>query len=151
MIRHLFELYAASAPGQAIRNSSWAFAVIEMAHLFALALLGGGLLVAAIGLFGRWLQFPARADGWRGLRAFLAWSLAATAISGVLLVGSNPLKYYFNDAFRVKMLFLAGGLVLAILTDLLAGRHGRIAALAGLATLAAWLAVATAGRLIGLL
>jgi hypothetical protein len=151
MIRHLFELYAASPLGQAIRNSSWDFALLEMVHLFALALLGGGLLVAAIGLFGRWLQFPARADGWRGLRAFLAWSLAATVTSGALLVGVNPLKYYFNDAFRVKMLLLAVALALAILTDFLAGRRGRIAALTGLATLAAWLAVATAGRLIGLL
>ena len=151
MTRHLFEFYAASALGQAIRNSSWAFAVIEIVHLFALALLGGGLLIAVVGLFGRWLQFPARADGWRDLRGFLSLSLAATAGSGVLLVGSNPLKYYFNDAFRVKMLILVGSLVLAILTDLLARLRGRNAALAGLATLAAWLAVATAGRLIGLL
>ncbi len=152
MIQALFKFYAASALGQAFRHSSWAFAVTEMFHLLALAALGGGLLVAAIGLSGLGLQLPDRFGGWRGLRLFLAWSLGATFVSGVLLVGTNPLKYYFNDAFRVKMALLATGLVLAVMTDALVRRSWpRVAAVAGFLTLGAWLAIGLAGRLIGLL
>jgi hypothetical protein len=152
MIRAIFRSYAATDLSQAIRHSSWAFAVIEMFHLLALALLGGGLLVAAIGLSGWGFQFPGRSDGWRGLRRFLTWALAATVLSGLLLVGSNPMKYYFNDAFRIKMLILIAGLGVGAATEIFVSRRWlSFAAVGSFASVAAWLGVALAGRLIGLL
>lgn len=155
MIRKLFELYAATPLSLAIRHSSWAFAVIEVLHLIALAALGGALLVGGLRLIAPAFRFADRTEVWRGLRPVIGWSLAAAIGSGVLLVGSNPLKYYFNDAFRWKMALLASALVVTVATDRLASatanRRALAAGAAAAADLALWLGVGLAGRLIGLL
>src|SRR5206468_3505378 len=52
------EWVAASALGQAISKSSWAFAVIESVHLLALAVIGGAVLMVDLRLLG----FGLRAD-----------------------------------------------------------------------------------------
>lgn len=155
MIRKLFELYAATPLSLAIRQSSWAFAVIEVLHLFALAALGGALLIGGLRLIGPAFRFADRAEVWKGVRPVIGWSLAAAIASGVLLVGSNPLKYYFNDAFRWKMALLAAALVVTIGIDRLASRDANqralVAGAAAVGGLALWLGVGLAGRLIGLL
>jgi hypothetical protein len=155
LIQDLFKLYAATAFSQGIRQSSWAFAVIEMLHLVALAVLCGALLVASLAVSGVAFRFAGRTGAWRGLRPVFYGAFAAALASGVLLVGSNPMKYFFNDAFRWKMGLLAAALALTLAIDRFgleeAGSQalvGRIAAILGLFV---WLSVGVAGRLIGLL
>jgi hypothetical protein len=152
MIHALFAYYAASPLGVAIANSSWAFAVIEVFHLIALSALGGGLLVATLGLSGLVFRFADRRQLWQGLRPLLLWSFAAIAVTGALLVGSNPMKYYFNDAFRVKMLFLGAALIVTFFADRVVDRRFiKLAVICVPVVLILWLGVALAGRLIGLL
>jgi hypothetical protein len=155
MIHALFKLYAATPLSSAIRQSSFDFAAIEMVHLVALALLGGVLLVATLGLCGLGFQFPDRPGAWRGLRITALWALTAAVLSGALLVGVNPMKYYFNDAFRAKMVLLASAIIISVIVDrvVLRGdvRRARLAACGALLGLLLWLGVGLAGRLIGLL
>ena len=81
-------------------------------------------------------------------------ALAALVASGVLLVGSNPMKYYFNAAFRTKIALLAAaarGTAVVIRRTGSAEATPLDARLAAALTLVLWLGVGLAGRLIGLL
>lgn len=142
-----------SALSNAIRGSAslLAFPAIITLHTIAMGFLAGGS--AAIDL--RVLGF---AEGIE-LRAMarympLLWlSAALSAVSGVLLLIAYPTKALTNPVFYVKLGLLALALVLL-------GRVGRAVAAGGehgggrplralaLASLAAWVALITAGRLL---
>jgi len=140
----------------AMNASVWAFAVIEMAHLLALAVLGGAMIVACLRAMTVWLKSVETADLLRALSPIVVIALAVTVVSGGLLFSSAPLKYFFNIAFRSKMLALATALLSYAALYRLAARPPPALpafvqpALAAL-TLALWLAVGVSGRLIGLI
>lgn len=152
----LFRAYAHSTLGQALRRSTWTFAIVEVVHLLALAVLGGVVLVtvaAALGL-GR-ARRPVAATV-LGLRPVFLGGLVTLLVSGALLVGTNPMKYYFNDAFRAKMLLLVLALAATFWLAQQAGHareRGPLVALriAAAVSLILWVGVALGGRLIGLL
>ena len=48
----LFKWLAHSSLGQYMQKSAWAFAVVETAHLIALAALGGSLILVHLGMLG---------------------------------------------------------------------------------------------------
>ena len=80
---------AASALGQVISKSSWAFAVIESVHLLALAVIGGAVLMVdlrllGLGLRGQPLDRVAR-DAW----PWFVGSWVVMIVTGVLAVGLN--------------------------------------------------------------
>lgn len=155
MIRELFRAYAHTPLSVAIQQSSWAFATIEVFHLIALAALGGAVLVGTLRQIAPVFRFAEPARVWAGVRPVIVGSVIAIVVSGVLLVGVNPLKYYFDDVFRVKIAFLALALIATAYVD----RRARIALSGGAqpsriaAAVAAtlWLGVGLAGRWIGLL
>jgi hypothetical protein len=151
------EWLAHSWLGISLRQSSWAFALIEMVHLASLALLGGCLLVAALRVFGWVLAARGIAAVARGLAPLAAVSLLMLIASGLLLFADGPLRYYANVAFRTKLLLLAAALAGAVVTRRLAqltppaaAASMRLKTSAAL-TLALWLGVGIAGRVIGVL
>ena len=94
-----------------IRDSTWAFALIEVFHLFGLTLLLGTLTVLNLRLFGWGLNcYPLRsvaADA-------LPWTFVGMAISitsGILLFVSEAMKCYGSLPFFVKMGLLGAALV----------------------------------------
>ncbi len=149
------EWLAHSWLGHTIRHSSWAFAFIEVVHLAALALLGGSLVVAALRVFGWVLPTRGIAAVARGLVPLAAASLLTLIVSGLLLFADGPLRYYANVAFRKKLLLLAAALAGAVLTRRWAWQTPPAAAAslrlktAAALTLALWLGVGIAGRVIG--
>jgi hypothetical protein len=146
-----------SAVGTGMRNSKWGFALVEMVHLVALALLGGTLFASVLQVFGVILRGTPPGAIARDLgRARLA-SLTAMIVSGILLFADGPLRYYGNAAFRLKLLLIAGALLTARLSHLLGSRSSRLASApmamkaATLLSLALWLGAGIAGRVIGVL
>lgn len=91
----------------AIRNSRWDFAVIEMVHLVALALLGGAVLVLGLRALSVILVRQPLGRVARSVAPLLLAALLTLLCSGALLVADDPLRYYGNIAFRAKMLLLA--------------------------------------------
>lgn len=150
----LFVALGETPLGLFMRDSSWAFATTESAHLLALAVVGGavtllGLAALGVGL-GRDGQGRAAARGL--LPVFLA-GLSTALITGFLLVASKPYRYYLSDPFRAKMALLALGiLVYAALHVVLVRERATPATLraGGVLVLGLWLGVGLAGRLIGL-
>ena len=97
---------------QWIRDSTWAFALIEVFHLFGLTLLLGTLTVLNLRLFGLGLVgYPLKsvaADA-------LPWTFVGMAMSitsGILLFLSEAMKCYGSLPFFLKMGLLAAALLL---------------------------------------
>ena len=107
----LFNFLGNTSVGQAIANSTYAFAVIEVFHLFGIVLLLGGSTVMSLRLCGlilknRPVSMIARELGW-----YTFFGLAAMLVSGILMVASAPNKYYSHDLYWWKMLFFWVGFI----------------------------------------
>ena len=149
------EWLAASALGQAISQSSWAFAVIESVHLLALAVIGGAVLTVDLRLLGFGLRAQPLDRVARDAWPWFVGSWVVMIVTGVLLFVSEPLKLYFSTPFFWKMIFLLSGSLFAVTVRrkvTLAG-DGRtppvVMKLVGLVSLLLWSGVGSAGRWIG--
>jgi hypothetical protein len=105
-----------------LSQSTWAVPIIGAIHVLAIAWFGGSVLVNDARL---------RPFRWTGLAIFV--------FTGALLFWSQPLRLYYSDFFRAKMLLL----VLIGVSALLPARHSRVAMAL---LLALWAAVIFASR-----
>jgi hypothetical protein len=149
----LFHWLAHTSFSIALRESTWAFAITEVIHLLALSVFGGTVLLINLRFWGTGLKLESIDKVVRSLSSPMLGSLVMMVITGILMVVSGPMRYYYNAAFRWKMvLFLIGALVQfalyrrALKTDFDTSKRQRFTA--GL-SLTIWFAVALAGRAIG--
>jgi uncharacterized protein DUF6644 len=151
----LFQWLGHTALGVFMQQSTYAFAVVEMIHLLALALLGGVILIVNLRALGFGLRSQTPAGLAQQLRPFLLGSIAIVGISGILLLSEEPIKCYFNPAFRLKMLLLSLALLFyfAIQQRVLLAQPARGASLlakfTSVVSLLLWLSVGLAGRAVG--
>ena len=149
-----FEWCEATAFGQLIRDSVWLFPAIESAHLLALCLLGGSLLVVDLRMLGTGLRRQSVAELARAARPWLVASLLGMAATGIPLFMSEAVKCYHNPAFWIKITTLPVALLYTFaIRERVAQRATasptwsvRVAAIGSLAL---WFTVAAAGRWIG--
>ncbi len=140
-----------------MQQSTYAFAVAEMLHLLSLSILGGTILIIDLRLLGVGLRSQSAAALAQELKPFLIGSLTASVVSGILLLSEEPMKCYYNQAFRLKMLFLALAVFFYfVVQERLfhgepSGRQSFIAKLTGIVSLLLWLSVGLAGRAIGII
>src|SRR5277367_6134307 len=106
MLLPLFEWIAQARYFAWMRDSQWAFPIVELAHLLGLAILGGTVLLVNLGLLGIRLRREDTQGFARELRPLFVGSLVTMIVSGVILMSSEALKCYYNPAFRLKMLLL---------------------------------------------
>jgi len=140
-----------------MRDSKWGFATVEMVHLLALAALGGTVLVVNLGTLGIGLRRQSAPRLARELAPLFVGSLAAMVLSGLLLVGAEPMKCYYHPAFRLKMVLFALAVLFTFAVHRRAGRTpsdappSTGAKAAAVVSMALWLGVGLAGRAIGFL
>jgi hypothetical protein len=152
-----FMALAHSPLGHAMQTSKWDFAVVEMVHLLALALLGGSVLVIDLRLLGVILKGEPAWEIGRDLGRVVTGSLVVMVLSGIALLSEEAGKCYYSPAFRWKMALLAGAvgfyftLHRSALKQTGQGRPTIWARMAAVISLALWLGVGIAGRAIGLL
>lgn len=140
-----------------MQQSGYAFPIAEMVHLLSLAILGGAILIIDLRCLGLGLRSQPVETLVRELTPYVAGSLTASALSGLLMLSEEPLKCYYNIAFRLKMLFL----ILAVLSYFVVqrrifesehkGRRELFQKMAAVLSLLLWLAVGLAGRAIGVI
>ena len=142
--------------GTSVNNSLWAFAAFEAVHLLALAVIGGAVLVVDFRTLG-WV-FPRQrvSEIATEARPWLIGSIIAMFITGIPLMASlADSKYYFNEAFRLKMYFLAAALIFtfAIRQRFALGDEARansfMAKTAAVVSVLLWSGVGIMGRGIG--
>jgi hypothetical protein len=134
---------------QAIRASVWAFPLLEIVHIAALAAMVGSVLMVELRVFGLARALPLPALGRLGAAVGVTAFVVIVA-SGSLLFLSDAAGYAGNRAFVVKLVLItaAAANMVAFHARGSLERADRVAKLQAAASLLLWLAVIAAGRLI---
>jgi hypothetical protein len=140
-----------------IRESTWTYPIIESVHVLGLTLFLGLLLLWDTRLLGFVLRRVPVSSLWRQLFPWITFGAIIITISGTLLFWSDPVKFYGNVFFRVKVLALllaaanAAAYHLGIerrLVEWDTASTPRAAKIAGATSIAMWTVVVVVGRLI---
>lgn len=145
----------ASGLGTAIRESPYAFALIESVHLLALAIIGGAILVVDFRLLGLGLKRQSLAELARDAWRWQTISLAVMILTGVGLFLSESLKCYYSTPFWVKMTTLAAAIFFSFVVRrrVIFAPEGKVSPLAqgvvAILSMTLWFIVGASGRWIG--
>jgi hypothetical protein len=141
--------------GTAIRESPYAFALIESVHLLALAIIGGAVLLVDLRLLGFGLTKQPLAslarDAWRWQKI----ALVVLILTGLGLFASEAIKCYYSTPFWVKMSALIAATFFAFVVRrrVIFAPDGTVSPLArnvvAILSMALWFAVGASGRWIG--
>lgn len=131
------------------------FAVVQMFHLLALAVLGGMVILADLRLLGVLMTDVPAATVLRNTHRMFDLALIVLVVSGIFMSSAVAMKLYYNEMYWVKMIALLVGIVFvyAIRRPLLGASPDAVRPvtryLVALASLATWFTVAASGRWIG--
>ena len=131
------------------------FAMIQMFHLLALAMLGGMVLVADLRLLGVLLKDVPSEVVCESTNKWFNLALVVLILSGVFMGSAVAMKIYYNEMYWAKMTALAAGIVFvyAIRRPLLRFDHSTInpwtIRLVAVSSITIWFTVAACGRWIG--
>jgi len=145
----------ATGLGKMIRNSQYAFPIVEFFHLAALAVIGGAILVVDMRLLGLGLRKTSVAQLASDAQPWVTGSLAVMLASGIALYSSEATKCYQSPAFWIKMISLLLAMIFTytIRRRTAAADEQGISPFAsrsvGAVSLALWFMVAWGGRWIG--
>lgn len=150
----LFQWCEESGIGKTVRESVWAFAVIESTHLLSLVILGGTVLLVDLRILNLGLRGRSVSELARETKPFARIGLVVLILSGLALFSSEAVKCYYSYPFWVKMSALAAALIFTYTV------HNRVAlsaddrsnggrTMVALVSLALWFVVAASGRWIG--
>jgi hypothetical protein len=158
VIRQFLEWLGTTEWSIRLLESFWVWPLIESTHVLAIALFAGTTIMMDLRLLGvsfgslRASDFTARMLPWTRL------GFAVLVVTGVLLFYSSPVRYYHNVFFRLKMIvFVLAGLNVLMFHSRV---HERVAEwdedprpplaarVAGAVSIAAWVTVVIAGRMI---
>ncbi|HSI42925.1 MAG TPA: DUF6644 family protein [Methylotenera sp.] len=144
--------------GTALRESVYAFPIVEGLHLISLAFSVGLILFVDLRLTGLFLRNVPVADILKPLRPWLLTGFVVTISTGIALFIAEASKVIVISVFPLKILFILLAGINAIWFEHKWGRNsaewGNLAAIpkgvkfAGLASITLWSGVVITGRLI---
>jgi hypothetical protein len=149
-----FQWCYSTSLGEAIRNSTWLFPVIEAFHLLGLGTTAGAVLVVDFRLLGVGLNKQPVAQLADGARPWLLGAVTLMFATGIPLFLSEAIKCLYSFAFWVKMtsLFLVLLFVFTIrrkVTHADVAKEPVLAKATAAVSLLLWFGVAWGGRWIG--
>ena len=149
----LFTWLGHSALGQAVADSKYAFAIIEVFHLFGIILLLGSASLMALRLVGLTMRDVKVSELSRQLRWYSLAGLLTMITTGVMMVSSIPNKYYLSNLFWWKMGFFWTGFVFHFTIYRKVTRSDRIGlalgAFTAIVVVVLWYGTGAFGRAIG--
>lgn len=151
----LFEWLDASLLASMSKAYGGVFAVVQMFHLLAMAVMGGMVLVADLRLLGVVLPNVPSETICDAAHKWFTLGLIVMIISGIFMSSAVALKLYYNEMFWAKMIGLFVGIVFVytIRRPLLRFAHNTInpwaLKLTAISSLIIWFIVAASGRWIG--
>ena len=142
-----------------LRDSVWAYPLVNAGHIFGVALLVGSIVPLDLRLLGFWRSLPL-VPLWRVLTRTAATGLLIAVACGALLFITRATEYAASSLFISKMAIVAAATTNAAALRLAAdGTPARMHSLtrepskrmriAGGLSLTAWLTALTLGRLVG--
>jgi hypothetical protein len=160
MLMEAASVLQSTALTTALRTSLWVYPIVNAGHIVGLALLFGSIVPLDLRLLGAWRGVPIGALSRILLPVALSGLVLALA-TGPLLFAVRATEYAATPLFGMKLALIACALANALLLRLtLSWRAWRDSALrgttprlqlAGGLSIALWLAVILAGRMIGYL
>jgi hypothetical protein len=148
--RPYFEWAGNTWLGTTVRDTVWAFPVIETFHLLALAILLGTVLIVNLRVFGVGKSYLPAAQLARQLEPWMLVSVGVLIATGIPMAFSEPMKCFESYSFPIKMGLILLGIVSQftmqrrwIMNSNASAAKARIAALASILT---WTAVGAAGK-----
>lgn len=131
------------------------FAVVQMFHLLALALLGGMVLVSDLRLLNVVMKDVPSEEVAANTNKFFDIAVWMLLASGIFMSSAVAMKLYYNEMFWAKMSALAAGLLFVYLIrrPLLRHDHATIGVWTrrsiAVSSMLVWFTVAACGRWIG--
>ena len=111
MVLEFFEWMEGSMLSQIFQSAVWYSPLIQVAHLVAVAVFAGALLVVDLRLLGTGLTVTPLKQVAADAQPWLVWSLVALAITGTPTMASTSIKQYYSPFWWWKMEMLALGLI----------------------------------------
>ena len=151
----LFEWLDTSMLADMSKAYGGVFAVVQMLHLTALALLGGTVLVSDLRLLGVLLNDVSSESVVSNMDRWFSVALLLIVVSGVFMSSAVAIKLYYNEMFWAKMigLFFGVAFVYFIRRPLLRYPHDTInvwsVRMIAISSMIIWFTVAASGRWIG--
>jgi hypothetical protein len=148
----VFQAIEASGISTAIRESPWAFAVIESVHLLALAVMGGTVLLVDLRLLGLGLTGRSVRELAGETQRYMTAALVVLIVTGVGLFLSEAIKCFYSTPFWIKMGALATATIFTYTVRRLVVFRAEPppgAKVVAVVSLALWFTVAASGRWIG--
>ncbi len=148
-----------SALGVAMRETGvWTYALVNLAHIFGISLLFGAIVVLDLRLLGVWSKIPLDLMA-KPTTIVAGTGLAVAMVSGPALLATKATEYVGNPFLPIKLVAIVLGVInLIILHNLPAWKERanpqmgaakrRQLAFAGSASLACWVVVISAARMI---
>lgn len=108
--RHFLAWLANTPFSRYLRESLWAYPLVETVHVLTLCLFLGFTLLLDLRLLGITLRRTAASEVTRRLEPWIALGFASMLLSGGLLFASDPVRFWASVFLRIKlgMLLLAG-------------------------------------------
>jgi hypothetical protein len=137
-----------------LRGSTWAYPLVNAAHIVGIALLFGAIVPLDLRLAGFWRSIPV-APLRRVLVPVAVLGLCLAITAGALLFIAKASDYAASGLFQAKMALVALALINATALRLAPAWRtkdqtgGRWPRLAGVASIALWLGAILLGRLVG--
>ncbi len=136
--------------GTTVRDTIWAFPLIETFHLLALAVLLGSVLIVNLSVFGVGKRYVPAAQLARQMEPWMLASIGVLIASGIPMAFSEPMKCFESISFPIKM----GLILLGIASQLTIQRRwviagdttARKAKFAAILSIAIWTLVGAAGK-----
>ena len=149
----------ASAIGEWMRSNLLAMPMVEAAHVLCITLVFGSILLVDLRLLGLFERHRAVTQVLREMLGLTWVAFVGAVVSGAIYFAANATTYWFNSAFRYKLLaILLAGINTAVYHWLF-GRNvaawdreaptPRAARVAAALSLLIWTIVIVLGRLIG--
>ncbi|NOX52574.1 MAG: hypothetical protein GXP16_18885 [Gammaproteobacteria bacterium] len=151
----LFEWLDASLLAEISKAYGGVFAVVQMFHLAAMALLGGMVLVSDLRLLGVVMKDIPSETIISSTRKWFGWALVVMVVSGVFMASAVAMKLYYNEMFWAKMAALGIGILFFyfVRSPLLRLDHSTlnpwVLKLTAISSIVIWFTVAGCGRWIG--
>lgn len=151
----IFEWLDASILADMSKAYGGVFAMVQVVHLVALAMLGGAVLVSDLRLLGILLTDVSSESVVNNMDRWFSRALIVIAVSGVFMSSAVAIKLYYNEMFWAKMIGLSFGaaFVYFVRRPLLRHPHQTINVwsirLIAVSSMIIWFTVAASGRWIG--
>lgn len=144
-----------SALGAWMRTGGWSYAAVNVTHLLGLVLLVGPILLLDLRLLGIGRQFDAALVA-RALVPFAAVGVVVLLGSGIALFSADALALSSNPLMQAKLVGVSLGLANVAWFHVAFARHlgqwdrsrPALARVSALLSIALWLSILVAGRLI---